>query len=83
MKSLFEQMSGTCTQQGAVSVDIQSSLNVLMSHYRLDHLDVALVLAKPCAEGVSQVVCGEVLKGQRLSLFSLRIGSLFLFFLGG
>jgi hypothetical protein len=63
---------------GAVSVDIQSSLNILMAHDRLDHLDVAFVLAKPGTEGVSQVVCGEVRKEQRLSLFSLRIGSLFL-----
>ena len=62
---------------GAVSVDIQSSLNILMAHDRLYHLDVAFILAKLGTEGVSQVVCGEVRKEQRLSLFSLRSGSLF------
>ena len=46
-------------------------------HYLLYDLHVRLPLTKPGAEGVPQVVCGEIRKEQRLSLFSLRFGSLF------
>lgn len=49
-----------------------------MPHHRLDHLEIGFVLAESGAEGMSQVVSGEVWKEQRLSLFFLRFGSLFI-----
>ena len=38
---------------GAVRVDVHGGLDVLVSHDRLDHLEVCFVFAKPRAEGMS------------------------------
>lgn len=38
---------------GTVRVDIHRRLNILVSHDRLDHLEVGLVFTKPGAEGMS------------------------------
>lgn len=38
---------------GAVGVDVHGGLDVLVSHDRLDHLEVRFVFAEPRAEGMS------------------------------
>ena len=38
---------------GAVRVDVHGGLDVLVSHDRLDHLEVRFVFAEPRAEGMS------------------------------
>ena len=38
---------------GAVSINVQGSLYILMPHHRLDHLEIGFVLAESCAEGMS------------------------------
>ena len=55
---------------GAVSVDIQSSLNILMAHDRLYHLDVAFILVKPGTEGVSSGVRRSPEGAEALSFLS-------------
>lgn len=41
-------------------VDIHRRLDILMTHHALDHLQVRLVFAKPCAKGMPQIVGREV-----------------------
>lgn len=38
---------------GTVGVDVHRRLDILVSHHRLDHLEVGFVFTKPGAEGMS------------------------------
>ena len=41
-------------------IDVHGSLNIRMSHDRLDYLQIGFILAKPGTEGMSQMMTGEM-----------------------